>query len=251
MEPINTTASSRGPSSPRGRPAGPLPSPGRGLRRAWRALRAGEIAPLTTMLSRKIRIVRFERMRVLRRSTWFSVPEAALTGEGIRSHQVDEAGLAMLRGAFPHNAGEYARRLRRGDRCVLVTVEGAPAGMTWARLDLSSLREKGCLLQLPPGAAWVFDTFVRPELRGRRLFQVLMDAVFGMLRAGGTAWTYLAVHHENEASVRAHRRIGFRPALTLSILMAGTCELHRIRWPSGRGKWALSRPGRRPTIAVP
>jgi len=64
-------------------------------------------------------------------------------------------------------------------------------------------------LDLPPDAAFIYDTFVARELRGRRLMGRLVGACLRSLQARGVKRVFCHIPDWNQSSQRAYRRLGF------------------------------------------
>jgi GNAT superfamily N-acetyltransferase len=220
-------------------------------RRLWDAARHGDFARVAIVMSRRfgLGLVTFERLRILKRWAWTS-PGGLRPIPGLAASTAACLDLPRLRAAFPHNAREYGARLRRGDRCVVLSRSDQPLAMTWVRLDHSRLAQSGCRIRLPAGACWIYDTFVTPAARGLGLFHTLMGAAFAEVRRLRLTWTLLAVHHENLVSVRAHERAGYEPCVELSTLNVGLSAWHRLKWPSGRTCWRRGSPWSQPDILL-
>lgn len=66
-------------------------------------------------------------------------------------------------------------------------------------------------LALPPDAAFIYDTFVARELRGRRLAGRLVEASLEALAARGVERVFCHIPDWNRASQKAYQRLGFKP----------------------------------------
>jgi len=225
--------------------------------KAWRRLRDaarhGDFARVAIVMSRRLGmgLVRFERMRYLKRSVGTSQEApAAARAAGLETSKADRTDLPRLRTAFPHNARDYEARLRRGDLCVLLSRAALPVAMTWVRMDNSRLLQNGFRIRLPSDACWIYDTFVAPAMRGYGLFHTLMSTAFSEVRRMRFSRTFLAVHHDNIVSVRAHQQAGYTPALAISTLHVGWVRWHRLEWPSGHAIWRFGRAARPPRLQL-
>lgn len=224
-------------------------SPGiRRLRRLAGLVRAGDLATLLTWLTRRIGPLCFERLHVLRRSVLDARPGdgRAETAVDYRTSHATRGDLPRLAALFPHNAFEYAERLSRGDRCLLLHLPEGLAGMIWIRLDHGGLHQQGCRLRLPPGACWCYDSFVLPRHRHHGLGRALMRDALLLMKELDLSWCYAAIHHDNKASMRAHTRIGFEPVARIDSLERGRLGVHRLSRATGRGRWRWTTPGRWP-----
>lgn len=98
---------------------------------------------------------------------------------------------------------EWRDRLATGagshsDLPLVATVDDAPAGLAWGRLD-----------DRQPDMAHLFQVWVAPEFRGRGVGRLLVDAVIAWARTAGARVLRLGVTCGDTAAVRLYRRAGF------------------------------------------
>src|SRR5262245_2237034 len=117
--------------------------------------------------SRKVRLFQIDRALIMECDVRADRPMLLK----LRRHERDMAvrpaskeEAPMLDRLFPHHAGKYQERLRRGDLCLLVEQAGATVAMGWVTLDVrDGIEELGCLLELGDATCWGYDTFVLPD----------------------------------------------------------------------------------------
>jgi GNAT superfamily N-acetyltransferase len=102
-----------------------------------------------------------------------------------------------------------ARRFRAGARAFGVEESGRLVGYAWASLGAYVAEdEDGYRMDLGPRDAYLFDAYLRPDSRGRGLFELLLALTeHGMARAG--ALHFLStVSADNAISLQVHARVG-------------------------------------------
>lgn len=98
---------------------------------------------------------------------------------------------------------DWRERLTAGARSpsnlpLVVVVDDAFVGLAWGRLD-----------EQQPEIAYLFQVWVAPEVRGRGVGQLLVDAVIAWARTAGARILRLGVACGDTAAVRLYRRAGF------------------------------------------
>lgn len=68
----------------------------------------------------------------------------------------------------------------------------------------------------PPTVAFIYDTYVAPELRGKRIATFLIDRVCEFMKQKGYSEIYCHIRVKNLASIRAYEKSGFRPVRVIS-----------------------------------
>ncbi len=97
-----------------------------------------------------------------------------------------------------------------GHYLVSVRLEGKIVGYIKIARERGYVLDYGAELSLPPGDAFVYDTFVLPEYRGKRIASFLIGEAMAFLREEGfrRLWCHIPVW--NAASISAFSRSGFR-----------------------------------------
>ena len=110
----------------------------------------------------------------------------------------------------PRNAGEL-RRLLHVSHCLGAFAGGQLAGYSWSRYDRTSVPVRGQgLFTLNDGEAYLFDAFIAPEFRGRRLMNFLRSRQYAELRKAGKNRFYSITRAFNSSSRRFKARLGAR-----------------------------------------
>jgi ribosomal protein S18 acetylase RimI-like enzyme len=99
---------------------------------------------------------------------------------------------------------DWAWRLHLGatsgrDRPLVAEVDGAAAGLAWARTDAGD-----------PSLVKLFQVWVAPQARGHGVAAALLDAAIAWGRARGARAMLLGVVCGNDAARRLYERAGFR-----------------------------------------
>jgi len=146
-----------------------------------------------------------------------------------------------LRGATAADADRYARdigtdspttfrsRLSDGTRCFVVEADGRFVHATWMTTAAAWTRELGRYFQPPPGDAYVYESFTRPEVRGQGVYPFALTTIAAALAARGTKRVWVGVEADNTASLRAVTKAGFERSFEVA---------YRRRW----GRLSVSEP---------
>jgi hypothetical protein len=118
--------------------------------------------------------------------------------EGVRPHQTNWPEIAREFPSFlldpvdiPEVAAcrrwntvdEIRSRLDKGHLCIVLKSGGRIAGYTWA--DLNEVNDSACRYALVAGEAYLYDAFISPEFRGRKLAPYLRAESYKQLRQLG------------------------------------------------------------------
>ncbi len=169
------------------------------------------------------------------------VPQKPLAGRLGRNIEIRAIGPEDYREAwFPRPQKFIDLRFEQGARCWVAFKKGEAVGCIWImpgafREDIARIR----VVPLPEGeAAWDFDIYIDESMRMGRLFGQLWDVASAWMREQGFRWTASRIDATNEASLRAHERLGARRALHVRIYQWAGFELLRL---DGRFRLNLSR----------
>ncbi|MCX5799988.1 MAG: GNAT family N-acetyltransferase [Candidatus Eisenbacteria bacterium] len=69
---------------------------------------------------------------------------------------------------------------------------------------------------LPPGVAFIYDTYVDPRLRGKNVAPFLIDRVSGLMKEKGYTEIYCHIRVKNLASIKAYQKCSFKPVRVIS-----------------------------------
>jgi RimJ/RimL family protein N-acetyltransferase len=104
----------------------------------------------------------------------------------------------------------FRRRLTSNTRCFIVVSDGLFVHSTWVTTAAAWTREIQRYFCPPPGDAYIYESFTRPEVRGRGVYPFALDGITDWLakRSIGRAW--IGAEADNQASLRALHKAGFR-----------------------------------------
>jgi hypothetical protein len=90
---------------------------------------------------------------------------------------------------------------------------------------------------LPPGGGYTYNSFVRPEFRGQRIFQCLTEAVYSKLEREGFQFCCNLVDRDNSPSIAARERLGaqFHAAPILKLPGLDPLPIRRLPFGSTSG----------------
>lgn len=135
---------------------------------------------------------------------------------------------------------EVVDRFDKGDLVCLLEDDEVPIGFMWFRSHRND--EDGIVFILAPGDIWMYDAFVAPEHRGRRLYALLSHTAMDDLVRRGRARVAFAVDHLNVAGLRGARAFATgRICSVLRLRIGGASLLRlsstaRIRWTASWGE---------------
>ncbi|MBX3590911.1 MAG: GNAT family N-acetyltransferase [Burkholderiaceae bacterium] len=146
-------------------------------------------------------------------------------GDRISTTVVSRAELPE--GAFGRPHGAFAKRFDQGSICIAARRDSELIGFMWLQFD--ELREQlfRCdFIPCPHGrAAWDFDLYVAPELRLSKAFARLWSHARSYLCERGIETTISWIAFDNDASQRAHRRMGAKRVGWAIVLTAGSARV--------------------------
>ncbi|MGE5612057.1 MAG: N-acetyltransferase family protein, partial [Bacillota bacterium] len=120
-------------------------------------------------------------------------------------------------------------QLTAGDPCILAIADGKAVGMGLVTRRVFWIEE--ILHEFVPGpdGCYFYSTYVSPPYRGRRIQGLLDTRRLHWASAQNLRWCYALVEHPNTPSLRAHYRVGFRPAARIDRLRLRRLSLFHIR----------------------
>jgi RimJ/RimL family protein N-acetyltransferase len=138
-------------------------------------------------------------------------------------------GMGQLTDIGPFDLGEGRERVRRGDRCYCLWLDGRLAHYCWVQQTGSHPIEPAAVsVSVRPGVFWLYNARTAEWARRRGIFRATLERIVTDYFAAGyhTAWIYVV--RENVASQKAVLRSGFELDRVLSALRMGT---HYFRCP--------------------
>lgn len=105
----------------------------------------------------------------------------------------------------------FKARLSESTRCYLVVADGLVVHATWMTTAAAWTREVRRYFRPPPGDAYVYESFTRPEVRGRGVYPWALTNIAARLGAAGIRRLWIGVETDNEPSLRAVSKAGFQP----------------------------------------
>jgi hypothetical protein len=158
-----------------------------------------------------------------RRYQIIAVPRAGMPAMP-RDHEVrplSAAALATVAGDLDLAPATIAFRQAQGMSCLGAFRHGRLLGVTWLTERPFDEDEVFVRFVPPPGAAWDTGLYVRPADRAGRAFAALWAGTAEWLAARGLGWSMSRINDYNDASWRAHERMGARRIDRLSALRIG------------------------------
>ncbi len=138
------------------------------------------------------------------------------------------SGALTLRRAGPEDAEAYAReigtdsaktflkRLGPGTWCYLVEEEDRLVHSSWVTTRRAWTREIRAYVSPPEGEAYVYESFTRPEVRGRGVYpSALRGIAADLAEVGEHLW--VMVEADNPASIRSVVKAGFEKWGSLAV----------------------------------
>lgn len=133
-----------------------------------------------------------------------------------------------FRPATPADAARYAEdigtdsvatftaRLSKDMHCFLVLQDQLIVHSSWVTTSGAWTREIRGFMRPPARSAYVFESFTRPEVRGRGVYPFTLRAICGWAKGEGLERVWVAVEADNPASIRAVTKAGFQEAFRFS-----------------------------------
>lgn len=106
----------------------------------------------------------------------------------------------------------FAARLSPTSLCFLVRDEHRIVHSSWVTLVAAWTRELRGYLAPPESDAYVYESFTRPDARGRGVYPFALQGIRASLGAEGVRRVWVAAEADNAASVRAITKAGFEEA---------------------------------------
>jgi GNAT superfamily N-acetyltransferase len=124
------------------------------------------------------------------------------------------AWIKSIRGVFrfTYIEAEWAAARRHGHVFPLLRVDGANAGYIKVGLRRAYVSDFAAEIAVPDECAFIYDTFVHPDFRGRGLATYMVAAAMDHLAARGVRRVWCHIPRWNVASQRCYAANGFARA---------------------------------------
>jgi len=108
-------------------------------------------------------------------------------------------------------------------------------GYAWARIKTNICEDRDSWRMIAgDNSTYIFDTYIAPEFRGKRLYPVLIGALCENLLEKNAACFYLTVDAYNTRSIKAHKKIGAKNVETVTYLRILGFRIHFSSNESGK-----------------
>jgi GNAT superfamily N-acetyltransferase len=114
------------------------------------------------------------------------------------------------------SARTFAKRLSHETDCWLMRGRGMILHATWTTTGAAWTGEIDRYFVPPERAAYVYESFTRPEARGLGIYPIALVEIGRALAADGIEQLFIGVETGNAPSLRAITKAGFEPAFTIS-----------------------------------
>lgn len=109
----------------------------------------------------------------------------------------------------------FRRRLTPTTRCFFVFGGDELLHASWVTTGAAWTREIAAHVVPPAGDAYVYESFTRPEARGRGVYPFALRGICAWAVETGVERVWVAVESGNAPSLKAIRKAGFEPAYEL------------------------------------
>lgn len=133
----------------------------------------------------------------------------------IREASPDDAR-AYARDIGSYTADAFTKRLTEKNSCYLAFEGGRVLHASWCATRPTWTEELRTYLSPPPGDAYVYESFTRPDARGRGIYPLVLSAIADDLFDRGIGRIWIGVDAGNEASLRAIRKAGFAEVFSIT-----------------------------------
>ncbi len=152
-----------------------------------------------------------------------------------RSMRDIKAGIAALMPRFEKKC--LCRGLFNNERMV---------GYAWAKIDTNVCEDRDSWKMIAGNdSAYIFDTYIAPEFRGKKLYPALIGALCELLITENVNRFYLTVDAYNVRSLKAHKKLGAQKIETVTYLRFLGFRIHFSVTESGKKYCMLDLPWRK------
>jgi len=114
---------------------------------------------------------------------------------------------------------KLAKRLRNGHICFIAEERKKQiVGYFWVAFREIFLSEIGKKMKLSNGNAYLYNAFVFPEFRNKKVFEKMLEEILRFLRKKQFTKAYIGTRASNIPSLRGIRRVGYKPKEVVTLL---------------------------------
>lgn len=128
----------------------------------------------------------------------------------VRASNMQENDIdALMKGRRQTYQGDIIERHRRGHLCFVAEYNKKIVGYAWScpkELYLSEIDKK---IEFDDKSVWIYDEFVDPEYRGKRIIQQIYRNILDYYKDKKFNIAYVGILAENVPSLNAHKVFGF------------------------------------------
>ena len=135
----------------------------------------------------------------------------------------------------PFDISDGLQRLKRGDLCYTVHIDGRLTHYSWVqRFGSHPITEAAVSVPVESGELWIYDCRTADRAKGKRIYPATLERIINDHFAQGyrTVWIYTT--RENIASQKGILRAGFGQVATLSALRVGSRYIRLGRVDQGQ-----------------
>lgn len=118
------------------------------------------------------------------------------------------------------SASTFRRRLSPWTRCYVIDDGTRFLHASWVTTSRAWTSEIRACISPPVGDSYVYESFTRPETRGRGIYPFALLSICAQMAEQGVGRVWVGVEADNAASIRAITKAGFREAFELSFRRA-------------------------------
>ena len=122
--------------------------------------------------------------------------------------EIDESGLSLIERFLYRPTAALRERMREGDRCFVVMVDGQAVSYRWARPG--PFRSEVEHVEIGPTQVYLHNSRTLRTMRGNRLMPFLNTTLLSRLGQEGFAEARCVIDGKNKSSLAAAQRSGFR-----------------------------------------
>lgn len=107
------------------------------------------------------------------------------------------------------SAGTFTKRLSDHTHCFAVERHGRLVHATWFTTCAVWTREIRAYVRPPAGEGYIYESFTRPDARGRGIYPFALEAISAYVGERGVKRLWVAAEEDNHSSIRAISKGGF------------------------------------------